>query len=125
MSITVAQFRTDFPAFSDTTKWPDPMVQFWITQAGLSLNEDRWGALLPLGTELFVAHNLVVSAGDATATTPGAIKGPASSKSVDKVSVSYDIASITIADGDFWNMSRFGIQFLRYARMMGAGGIQL
>ncbi|WP_414655874.1 DUF4054 domain-containing protein, partial [Frateuria sp.] len=40
-----AQFRTDFPEFSDTTKYPDSAITMWLTVAGLSLPSDRWGSL--------------------------------------------------------------------------------
>jgi hypothetical protein len=123
-----AQFRTDFPEFADTSKYADAQVDMWLTVAGLSLPTDRWGALLDLGTELFIAHHLVIGARDAKASSngiPGQTGGAMASKSVDKVSISYDTTASTIEGGDFWNSSTYGIRFLRLARMMGAGGVQL
>lgn len=124
-----AQFRTDFPEFSDTSKYTDSAINMWLTVAGLSLPSDRWGSLLDLGTELFIAHHLVIGARDQAASTnggvPGAVQGPVASKSVDKVSVSYDTGATTIEKGDFWNSTTYGIRFLRMAHMAGAGGIQL
>lgn len=124
-----AQFRTDFPEFADAAIYPDATVNLWLGVAGISLPADRWGALLDLGTELFIAHHLAVGAGNTKAAAAGGIPGSAggviSSKSVDKVSVSYDTGAGTLEGGDFWNRTTYGIEFLRYARMMGAGGIQL
>lgn len=124
-----AQFRTDFPEFASETTYPNATIALWLNVASLSLPADRWGTLLDIGTELFVAHHLVVGARDAKAAAgggiPGQTGGALASKSVDKVSVSYDTGASTIEGGDFWNSSTYGIQFLRMARMAGAGGIQL
>lgn len=78
---------------------------------------------------LFVAHHLTLDARDAAAVAaggvPGELKGPAASKSVDKVSVSYDTKAVTFEDQAFWNLTRFGIQLYNLARLIGAGGVQL
>ena len=124
-----AQFRTDFPEFTSTTVYPDSTVNLWLGVAQVTLPSDRWGALLDLGTELFIAHHLSIGAANAKAAAangiPGSTGGVISAKSVDKVSVNYDTAAGTIEGGDFWNRTTYGIEFLRYARMMGSGGIQL
>lgn len=122
------QFRTDFPEFTDTTLYPTSTVTFWLSVASMSLPSDRWGVWLDLGQELFTAHHLVLSAqsvADASlGITPGGVDGPATAKAVDKVSVSMDAAAVTLEDGGFWNMTRYGIQLLQFARMCGSGGIQ-
>lgn len=128
MTITATQLRTDFPEFTDTTKYPDATVNFWLGVAVLTLPADRWDTLLDFGTELYTAHHLVVSAQaveDAETGTPGEATGPTTSKSVDKVSVGYDTASLALENGAFYNLSTYGIQFLQLARMIGSGGIQL
>lgn len=124
-----ATFRMDFPEFADEAKYPTSAIDTWLKMAGLLLPPDRWEDLLDLGTELYVAHHLVLasldqSAADAGA-SPGQVKGVQSSKSVDKVSVSYDTGAVTLPDGGFFNMTRYGVQFLQLARMVGSGGIQL
>lgn len=123
------QFVTDFPEFSDTTAYPVSVIAFQIGIATSLLNADRWGSMLNYGIELYVAHNLVLSAQAsedvAVGNTPGEMTGPTSAKGVDKVSVSYDTASASLTDGGFWNLTRYGVQFLQLARMMGSGGIQL
>lgn len=123
------QFRTDFPEFASTSTYPDSTVNLWLGVAQTTLPTDRWGTLIDLGTELFIAHHLVIGARNVKASAnggaPGATSGALASKSVDKVTMSYDTANGTIEGGDFWNSTSYGIQFLRYARMMGAGGVQL
>lgn len=124
-----ATFRQDFPEFTDTTAYPDSSVTFWLGVASISLPEDRWGAWWGLGQELFAAHHIVLAAQAvddvSLGTTPGEVVGPTTAKAVDKVSVGMDAASVTLTDGGFWNMTRYGVQFLQFARMVGAGGIQL
>jgi hypothetical protein len=128
MSLDPSQFRQDFPEFADATVYPDPVLSFWLGIAAVSLPECRWGAWWSLGQELFTAHNLVLAAQsqeDASlGITPGEVDGPATAKSVDKVSVSKDASAVTLEDGGFWNMTRYGIQLLQFARMAGAGGMQ-
>lgn len=125
MSVDAAKFRTDFPEFSDTVKYPDGVITFWLGVASTCLPSDRWDTLLDHGTELFTAHHVVISSRETTSTNTGAVTGPHSAEAVDKVSYSMDSQAVTIADGDFWNMTSYGIQFLRLARMIGAGGIQV
>ncbi|ECC3368559.1 TPA: DUF4054 domain-containing protein, partial [Escherichia coli] len=48
-----------------------------------------------------------------------------SSKSVDKVSVSYDTSATLNPDAGFWNNTRYGAEFYQLITMFGAGGRQL
>ncbi|USE78842.1 DUF4054 domain-containing protein [Cupriavidus gilardii] len=127
--VDVAQFRQDFPEFSDTTKYPDAVVQFWLTVSVSLVNPCRWGVLTDQGIELCTAHHLVLAARDEQAVAvggiPGQMTGPLSSKSVDKVSAGYDTGAATLDGAGFWALSSYGIRYLTLARMFGAGGIQL
>ncbi|HAN5088196.1 TPA: DUF4054 domain-containing protein, partial [Escherichia coli] len=40
---TKEQFRTDYPEFSDTTRYPDSAVTFYLGQADVILNQDVLG----------------------------------------------------------------------------------
>lgn len=126
----VNKFRTDFPLFSDDVRYPDAQVQFRLDLAGTMLNEKNTGkALFPYLVELFVAHYLVLYDQDRRAVAAGgsggASTGAVSSKSVDKVSVSYDTSVTLNADAGFWNTTRYGAEFWQYLRLAGAGGRQL
>lgn len=127
--MTPAEFRADFPEFSCTTAYPDSQVNFWLSLAGTMLNPQRWADLLNYGTALFVAHHLAMGYRDQMAAqaggVPGTVNGPQSSKSVDKVSASYDTGAMTFENGGFWNATMYGIRLLTLARYVGAGGIQL
>lgn len=125
----VAKFRQDFPEFADTTVYTDGQVSFFGTLAESLLPECRWGSLWPYGVALFTAHQLALAARSqktaAAGGAPGAVTGPMTAKSVDKVSASYDAGAVTLDDGGFWNATTYGTQLLFYARMIGAGGVQL
>ncbi|PQL06084.1 DUF4054 domain-containing protein [Pantoea ananatis] len=127
---TVADFRRDFPQFADEAKFPDFQITFRLNLADHLLNENVTGReLFPYFTGLFVAHYLVLFAADRRASLKGgaggSTNGVQASKSVDKVSVSYDTGSTLNADAGFWNNSRYGAEFWQLIMMFGAGGRQL
>lgn len=129
MAVTASTFRAAFPEFADTETYPDEMVDLWITAANRLMSADRWASLLDLGTQLFIAHNLVLGARDRKAAANGGVGGTSggvvASKSVDKVSVSYDTGAGTISGGGAWNLTTYGVRYLQLARMVGAGGMQI
>lgn len=129
MSITPAQFRADFPEFTDAVRYPDSLIQMWLTVAASLVNGCRWMELTNIGIELVTAHHVVLAVRDQTSATvggvPGEMTGPTASKSVDKVSKSYDTGAATLDDAGFWALTAYGIRYLSLARMMGAGGMQI
>lgn len=113
---TVSKFRTDFPQFADTTKYPDAQVQFRLNLADVLMSESLYGAtMFPYIVELYVAHYMALFAQDQRSTAAGGSGGNASgvqsSKSVDKVSVSYDNSMTLNPDAGFWNNTRYGAEF--------------
>lgn len=123
MTVTVAQFRADFPEFADATKYPDASVNFWLNIAATRLDPVRWADMLDPGTELFVAHQVVLSARNAK--SAGVTVAPIASKSVDKVSVSYDTSAVRLDNAGHWAATNYGQQFWQLLQMAGAGGVQL
>lgn len=126
---TVSDFRRDFPQFSDTTKYPDPVIQFRLNLADVLIDGSAMGEMFPYLAELFVAHYMALNAADTAAGVMGGAGGSTSgvvaSKSVDKVSVSYDNSSTLNPDAGFWNFSRYGAEFWQMIQFFGYGGIQL
>lgn len=126
---TVQQFRTDFPQFSSATLYSDAQVQFRLNLADIQLDQNRLGRMFPSLVGLFVAHYLTLQAGDdrsaAMGRAGGSNSGVVSSKSVDKVSVSYDNSSTLNPAAGFWNNTRYGAEFYQTICMFGAGGRQL
>jgi hypothetical protein len=128
--ITPARFRLDFPEFEDTATYPDPSIATWLGVAAVLLqNTERWGTLLPIGSELCAAHFIVLGAYDqATAALggiAGKVKGLETAKSVADISVSCDVTTGSYAGAGSWNLTSYGLRFYALARMIGAGGIQL
>lgn len=125
--ITPAQMRVGFPEFADTTAYPDAFITYWLTWAYLLLNPDRWGNILDLAAQLYAAHNLVeerrAMLESLKGGPPGMAIGPASSKTVKDVSISYDIAAVTEADAGDWNQTIYGRRLWRMIQMAGMGPI--
>jgi len=122
-------FRADFPEFESTIKYPDSMLTFWGTLAENLILIDRWQDMKPFGVELFVAHQLVTASMNIKANEvdglPGQFLGPANNKSVGEVSVGYDTNMSMELGAGHWNLTSYGKQFIRLARMFGAGAVQL
>ncbi len=127
--VTIAQFRADFPAFTDTTVYPDAMIQWNITWATNLMNAYRWGNMYVQGMELLVAHlsflnaqqNLAAAAGGA----PGISKGMIASEGAGAVSLGYDTSSTAEEKAGAYNLTQWGQQFIRLARLIGMGPIQV
>ena len=125
-------FRAMFPEFTDLGAYPDLAITAYATLALARLDERRWGEMLDYGTSLYVAHFMSLARKEAIARStgkgnvaPGAMSGLVTSKSVDKVSVSYDVQAVAIEGAAQWNLTRYGIELYQLMGQMGAGGIQV
>lgn len=125
----IAQFRTNFPEFTDTGRYPDALITFWSTIAESQVNVCVWKLAAPFGVQLYTAHEITLAAQNqsvaANGGVPGAASGPTQSKAVGGVNVSYDTQQAAEKDAGWWNLTSYGKQFIRLSRMYGAGGIQL
>src|ERR1700719_2846942 len=101
MTIAATDFITAFPEFSNNAIYPLSQINFWIPQAYNQLNADRFGTSLDLAAMLFVAHNIALSAREASTVNvggiPGQATGPVNSKGVGQVHVGYDTGATQIA----------------------------
>ncbi|PTR06438.1 MULTISPECIES: DUF4054 domain-containing protein [unclassified Novosphingobium] len=129
MAFAYSDFIAAFPEFSDQTKYPEASFTFWQGIAALRLRADRWDALLDHGSMLFIAHNMAVQRKNAIAAAKGgavgAIDGPTTAKSIDKLSKSQDVSAVTLEGAGDWNATTYGVQFWQLALMVGSGGRQL
>jgi len=129
MTITVPQFRADYPEFNSSTDYPNSQIEYYLALAEKLLPADRWGNVLDNAVELYVAHHIAMEARAqaeaASGVVPGQTTGPISSKSVDKVSVGFDTSSATEEKGGHWNLTIYGTRFLRLAKLFGAGPLQV
>jgi hypothetical protein len=125
----IPKFRTEFPEFSDTSVYPTPMIEFWSVLAEKQVVETVWGDVRPTGVKLYVAHEITLAAQNKKAAavggTPGSQGGIANSKTVGSVTVGYDSQNTSEKNGGYWNLTNYGKQFIRLARMFGSYGIQL
>lgn len=124
-----AQFRAAFPEFADIVRYPDAQLDFWATFATAQVNVCRWKTQAPLGVMLYVAHEITLAAQNQKAASiggvPGQVSGPANSKTVGSVTVGYDTQQTAERDGGYWNLTIYGKQFLRLARIFGSGVVQV
>lgn len=128
-ALTADAFRVLLPEFKDTTVWPDVTINAWIGIAIQFVDPIRWGSAGPLGTALYIAHNLVLGAQAAAAVAgggvPGASSGVIASKSVGPLSKSYDTTLGTLDGIGSWNLTSYGVRYQQLLRLFGAGGVQL
>jgi hypothetical protein len=105
------------------------MITLWATLAEQQVLQCIWKSSWVLGVNLYVAHEITLAAQNTKAAqvggTPGSQGGIANNKTVGSVTVGYDANSTTEKDAGFWNLTTYGKQFIRLARIFGAGAIQL
>ena len=122
-------FRQDFPEFSNTTTYPDTLINFWLNLAIARLNKNVWGQIYTQGLELLTAHYVSIAAQRRKVANvggqPGGSTGPVSSKSVDKVSIAYDAALAGYEDAGQYNLTTYGTMFYDLVQVVGAGGVQI
>jgi len=129
VTIAYSDFVTNFPEFSNTTNYSQGQVEFYLNLGYQLCSSPRWGSLQDQGVQLFTAHNIALARqrakAAATGGVPGVTQGVVSAKAVDKVSAGYDAQNVTLEKGGDFNLTTYGLQYLRLARMVGAGGAQL
>lgn len=126
--LTPTTFRSQFPVFINSAIYSERQVQFYIDMATKLLKADRWGTMLKEGYALFVAHFLALdrlASSGAPGSPPGLAVGVINQGTVDKVSYGRDVASVMEDGAGHWGMSIYGLQYIRFARMMGTGPIQI
>lgn len=129
MSVTYASFIMAFPEFSSATSYPQGQIEFWLGLAPDALTGIYRRAkpgMVDLATMLFVAHNVVLSTRDAKAVisgVPGASSGQMTSKAVDKVSVTYDVSSTSVAGAEVWNSTTYGQRLYKMIKAYATGPI--
>lgn len=127
---TVDDFYAFYPQFKDQV--PENVITAFINLASANINIKRWNKSWEFGMALFIAHFLtlyVKTSGTVdepqTNLASGLIRGIQTSKSVDGVSVSYDVSSV-LTELDGWGsykLTEYGIQLLTMARLLGKGNM--
>jgi hypothetical protein len=137
ITITWAQFLADFPEFNTSNVTNPAYPQFsqstftyYFNLAVLLLDpQNRFASVINQLTELFIAHHMVLEClaqrDMNTGGVPGVAKGPIAGKSAQDVSISYASGATAEINGSHWNYTIFGQRFLRLAKTLSAGGIQV
>lgn len=115
MPVTVSEFRTRFPEFSDDTEYPDPRIELFIEDSQLmymGTDEVRWGGKYKIAQAYLTAHLLTLAsnseAGDSSS-TGGIVTG----RSAGGVSVSRSAVSKDRSDlDDFLMTSQYGQRYI-------------
>lgn len=125
----IGAFRTAFPEFSDTSVYSTQLITFWSTLGAKLLLTCVWGTCWQEGMSLYVAHEITLAVQNSKASTaggmPGTTGGVPNNKTVGSVTVGYDSQATSEKDAGYWNLTNYGKQFIRLARIFGAGAVQL
>jgi hypothetical protein len=127
MQVTPTQFRAQFGiAFADTSLYSNDLIQSWLTEAYNNMNARVWLSSLDLYAMLRAAHFIVLNTRAAQAAANGGIPGQSGgvlqSKSVGPVSASYDTSIGLDPTALSWNLTVYGQQYWRKAKLAGMGG---
>ena len=127
---TLANFYAFYPQFENQV--PETVIQSFINLAQANINKERWHDSWSFGMALFIAHFLTLYVKTCgtddnpdTNLLSGNVRGIQTSKSVDGVSISYDVSSV-LTELDGWGsykLTEYGIQLLTMARLLGKGGM--
>jgi len=121
-----ALFLSYFPEFGNTTLYPVNSVETWIVPAAEQINQARFGTQYNLAVCLYIAHNVVLSAREAQAAISGKsivgdTRGPVASKSIDKVSVSYNNAAASVEGAGAFNATSYGQRLYKLIQAFASG----
>lgn len=129
MDFDISAFRSNFPEFNDTAKYPNSLIEFWVGLATLLVRPCIWKRSWNQGMSLYVAHELVLARQNENTArlggAPGQQGGIANTKTVGSATIGYDATTASEKDAGWWNLTNYGKQFIRLARIFGAGAIQL
>jgi len=116
-------FRAQFPAFTNTTKYPDEQLSGYFVVATMYIYPKDWGGIcgdqLQLALNLMTAHltfsNQLILAGNTSA-------APVTGATIDKVTVSLQQPANKDAWADWLNLSPYGKQLAALLRILSRGG---
>ena len=125
--VTIAEFRQRFPAFSDTTKYSDEVVQTQLDVAQLYIspkknclvNQSQQKQMIYLMTAHLLTINTALANGDTTA------GGQIASASVGGVSVSKAIPTNKTELEYFLNSTGYGMQLLTLLSLFSVVGFYI
>lgn len=123
MAVAYLDFLNAFPEFRDASRFPVETGEFWLSQAYVQLNAQRFGSSIDLAAMLYTAHNLAIAGLEIEAGGTGQGSALVTAEGVDKVSVSYDVASVSDQRGTVWNATSYGRRLFAMMKAYGAGPV--
>lgn len=109
--VTVDDFRSVFPEFKDTAKYPNDVIQSFIDQAGCYVSRKNYGAVhdacRKLAIELAAAHLLQLTA-NASSPTGSGISGQVQSAHIGQVSVGMVVPPNKSQTQYWYNLTVYG-----------------
>lgn len=132
----IVDFRTwplGMQAFSDTTKYPDSLIQYALCEADTETGSCRWGAyeaechnLKQRGLFYYAAHWLSVyypapNGIDSDANQEARLN--VASKTVGDESISYRVPAMMEVSDDWLTWSVYGQQYYRLRKRVGMGAL--
>lgn len=129
IALNIPAFRTAFPEFANTSEYSTETITFWAALAEQMVPQALWKTMWTQGVSLYVAHEITLAAQNkksaASGGVPGTSGGIANTKTVGSATVGYDSTVTSEKDAGYWNLTNYGKQFIRLARIFGAGAVQL
>lgn len=127
VTVTIAEFRYRFPAFRDTTKYSDELVQIQLDTAQLYISPEENCLVKPAIQKqmiyLLTAHLLTIDSALANGDTSAG--GQVASASVGGVSVSKAIPNNRTDFEYFLNSTGYGMQLLALLSMYSVVGMYI
>ena len=120
----IAQFRLNFPEFTDVVRFPDSVISYHAGVAECLHSSEAFRCAYTPIINLYVAHYITMAARASTATASGgtstAGSGAISQKSIGSRSISYDTGQTTIIYGaGHWNSTPYGLQYIDLRKNFG------
>lgn len=116
MAVTVATFKIRFPEFASIE---DEVIQMFIDDSSLFVNENIWDTKYDLGVSYRAAHELAIynntSAGNSEAS------GPITGQSVDGVSISFGSSNKITDETMYLSSTIYGQKYLAMRKTLGIG----
>lgn len=119
--ITIADFRTRYPEFGDSTLYPDARIQLFIGDAVIWMSEtSKWLDWYELAQHCLVAHFLAVAtfseSGDSNA------QFPVKKQEVDDVLIEHAVGNVNPTMDNFYS-TVYGQSYNQYLNMTFAGPV--
>lgn len=126
ITLDTTVFRATFPAYADTTKYPDVQLQAWFNAATSYISDeysDGWANFMTLKQATQALYTMTAMWGDITAQiASGDTPGIVTSATIDKISVGTAAPPVK-NQWQYWlSSSPYGQMLLALLQIAGVGG---